>query len=171
MNGKEIIQLKYFKLVSITVGVLIVALSGFAAGIAVGIHKAKFSYAWGENYERNFVGNRGGVMGDNRGEKIGNGQGSMMERSGFDGRDFRNAHGVAGKVLSVSDTSLIISDRSNKENTVTVTEKTILKRNGEDVKLSDIAKDDTVVVIGAPGENGVVNADFIRVFKQGNTNQ
>lgn len=167
MNGKELVQSKYFKVAAITVGVFIVALSSFATGIAIGIHKAKFSYAWGENYERNFVGGRGNMMGGERG--------GMMDRFGlngkFDGRNFRNAHGIAGKVLSVSDNSLIINSRDNKENTIAVSDKTIIKRNGETIKLSDIVKDDKVVVVGNPGDNGVINADFIRVFKQGNTNQ
>lgn len=167
MNGKEMVQSKYFKVTAVTVGVFIVAFASFAAGIAVGIHKAKFSYAWGENYERNFVGGRGNMMGGY--------QGGMMDRFGFggrfDGRDFRNAHGIAGVVLSVSDNSLIISDRDNRESTVGVNEKTIMNRNGESVKLGDIVKGDRVVVVGNPGDNGTVNADFIRVFKQGNTNQ
>lgn len=167
MNGKEIVQSKYFKVSAITVGVFIVAFASFAAGIAVGIHKAKFSYAWGENYERNFVGGRGNVMGGY--------PGGMMDRFGlggkFDGRNFRNGHGIAGKVLSVSDTSLIISNNDNKENTVAVSDKTIINRNGESIKLSDIAKGDNVVVVGNPGDNGTVNADLIRVFGQGNTNE
>jgi len=167
MNGKEMVQSKYFKVSAITVGVFIVAFASFTAGIAVGIHKAKFSYAWGENYERNFVGGRGNMMGGERG--------GMMNRlgfgGGFGGRDFRNAHGIAGKVLSVSDTSLIINNKDNKENTVVVNDKTIINRNGETIKLSDVVKDDNVVAVGNPGDNGVINADFIRVFKQGNTNQ
>lgn len=167
MNGKEIVQSKYFRVIAITVGVGIVALSSFVSGIAVGIHKAKFSYAWGENYERNFVGGPRGMM---SGAPVG-----MMGRFGFggafDGRDFRNAHGIAGKILSVSDNSLIINGRDNKENTIAVSDKTIINRNGGSIKLSDIAKDDNVVVVGNPGDNGVINADFIRVFKQGNTNQ
>lgn len=161
MNGKEIVQSKYFKVTAIIVGVLIVVLASFVSGVAVGIHKAKFSYAWGENYERNFVGSRAGMMG----EKSRTG---MMERFGlgakFDGRDFRNAHGIAGKVISVSDTGLLINDKDNKENTVAVTDKTIIKKSGETVKLSDIIKDDSVVVVGSPSESGVINADLIRIF-------
>lgn len=167
MNTKELTQSKYFKVVVASVGVLFVALASFAGGIAVGLHKAKFSYAWGENYERNFVGGARTMMSA--------GRGGMMDRFGFggafDGRDFRNAHGISGKVISVSDNSIIISDRSNKENTVAVTDKTLIKRNGVDVKLGDIVKDDTIVVIGSPSDNGVINADFIRVFGQGNVNQ
>src|SRR5512133_1553017 len=141
MNGKEIIQSKQFRVFSAVIGISIVALVSFAGGVAVGLHKAKFSYAWGENYERNFIGNRGNMMGDVRNVRREGEQGwGMMNRFGFDGRDFRNAHGIAGTVLSVSDTNIIINDRDNKESTVAVTEKTLFKRNGEDIKMSDIVK-------------------------------
>ncbi|MFZ2187202.1 MAG: hypothetical protein WAV46_01055 [Candidatus Moraniibacteriota bacterium] len=167
MNAKEMVQSKYFKSVAIVVGMLIIALASFVSGVAVGIHKAKFSYAFGENYERNFVGGPRGMMAGARG--------GMLERFGFDGRfdgrDFRNAHGIAGRVISVSDNSLIINDKNNKENTVAVTEKTILKRSGENVKLSDIVKGDNVVVIGSPSESGVISADLIRIFSQEANNQ
>ncbi|MDD2766941.1 MAG: hypothetical protein PHH40_04270 [Candidatus Moranbacteria bacterium] len=173
MNVKEIMPSKYFKGIIIIVGVLIVALLSFSAGIAVGIHKAKFSYAWGQNYEQNFVGGRGNMIRDERGrERMIPQGGSMMNRFGIaeklSGRDFRNAHGIAGIVLSVSDTSIIVIDRDNKENTITITEGTLIKRNNESITLGDIAKDDNVVVVGKPDDNGVVKADFIRVFKQGN---
>lgn len=178
MNAKEIMQSKYFQVIMVTTGVCIVALSSFVLGVTVGIHKAKFSSAWGENYERNFIGERGNMMDNDERDERRNGivpGNGMMNRFGFDkktdGRNFRNAHGIAGKVLSVSDTSIIITDKDNKENVIAVTEKTLFKQNGEDVQLSDIVKDDSIVVIGKPSDNGVVNADFIRVFKQATVNK
>lgn len=168
MNIKDLAQSKYFRAIAVTAGVLVVALLSFASGVAVGIHKAKFSYAWGQNYERNFVGGPRGMMsGDqNRGMM---GRFGLDERS--DGRNFRNAHGIAGKVLSVSgDFNLIITDKENNENTVSVTDSTILKRNGVDIKYVDIVKGDNAVVIGKPGDNGVITADFIRFFGTDTTN-
>lgn len=163
MNLKELTQSKYFKVIVVSVGVFAVALVSFASGVAVGIHKARFSYAWGENYERNFVGGARTMMSSNRG--------GMMGRFGFDSRDFRNAHGIAGNVLSVSDSSLIIKDRNNQENAVAVTEKTLIKSGRATVAIGDLKAGDRVVVVGKPGDNGVVNADLIRVFGQGDTNQ
>lgn len=167
MHVKELTQSKYFRVIVALVGILVVALVSFASGVAVGFHKARFSYAFGENYERNFVGGGRTMMGS--------GRGGMLDRDDIagrvTGRDLRNAHGISGKVLSVSDASMVISDKENEENTVAVTDKTIIKKNGIEVKLGDVVKDDAVVVIGNPSESGVVNADFIRVFGQAAANQ
>ncbi|MDP3956922.1 MAG: hypothetical protein Q8Q10_00275 [bacterium] len=157
MNTQELIQSKYFKIIAASVGVLVVALVSFASGVAVGFHKAKFSYAWGENYERNFVGGARGMTANGRG---------MTGRFGLDERDFRNAHGVAGSILSLSDGSLVIKDKDNKENSVAITEKTLIKSGRATVTLGDLKVEDKIVVIGRPGENGVVNADLIRVFEK-----
>lgn len=167
MNAKEIVESKQFKIFSAVIGIAIIALVSFAGGVAVGLHKAKFSYSWGENYERNFVGGRGGMMENDRWK--------MMDRLGvkekWGGRDFRNAHGVAGTVISLSDNNLIINTRENTENTVSVNERTIIKRNGQDILLGSIIQNDEVVVVGRPSEDGTINADFIRIFEQRNTNQ
>ena len=56
MSTQEIIKSKKFKIAALVVGVLIVALVSFGGGVAVGFMKARFSYNFGENYERNFVG-------------------------------------------------------------------------------------------------------------------
>jgi hypothetical protein len=168
MNVREMTQSKYFKVVVVAVGVSLVALVSFAGGVAVGLHKARFSYAWGENYERNFTGGRGGMMSP--------GRGGMMERFGFDGRsdgrDFRNAHGVSGVILSIADDfTLVIVDRNNKENTVVATDTTLLKKGRDNIHFTDLKSGDQVVVVGKPGDSGVVNADMIRTFGQATANQ
>jgi hypothetical protein len=141
-------------------GIIILMLGSFAAGVGVGIRKAKFSSDWGKNYERNFMGAGSGMGKDRPGS--GGIMGQMMR--GFEGRDFRNAHGVAGTIISIADKNIIVKDKDNKENTVAVTDKTIIKNGRNDVQLSDLKQDDQIVVMGNPGDNGVVNADLIRVF-------
>ena len=94
--------------------------------------------------------------------------GMMKEKfNDLEGRGFRNAHGIAGTIISIMDNNIVIKDKDNKENTVAITDKTIIKLGVDDVKISDLKNDQQVVVMGNPGENGVVNADLIRVF---NTN-
>lgn len=161
MDIREPQQSKAFKTAAIVIGVLIIALISFSAGVRVGFYKAKFSYAWGENYERNFIGGPRGFDGYGRGMMGGGRTGffRMME-----GRDFRNAHGVTGTILSVSDNALVVKDQDDKENTVSVTDKTLIKRGRDTVKLSDLKAGDRIVIVGKPGDNGVVNADLIRVF-------
>jgi len=162
---QEIIKSKKFKIIVAIMGVILVALVSFATGITVGLHKAKFSNHFGENYEKNFMGPRpemGRPMGPMGaiGEKI----------NDFEGRGFRNAHGLAGTVISVTDNSLVIKDRDNKENAVAITDKTMLKSGRDDIKISDLKQNDNIVVMGQPSENGTINADLIRVFNNNENN-
>ena len=156
MDTKEVLQSKKVRIGISVLGCLLIALVSFAGGMAVGIHKARYSYQWGQNYERNFMGSRNSGM--------------MPMMRDFDGRGFRNPHGLSGTVVSVSGDTLIVKDRDNKENTVSVTDRTLIKYRGEDLKLTDLASGDTVAIIGKPGDNGVVNADIIRIFERGSQN-
>jgi hypothetical protein len=151
---------------SIASGIIILMLGSFATGIAVGTRKAKFSSDWGKNYERNFMVPRPGEMGP--GGERGGMMGMMRD---FEGRDFRNAHGLAGAIISIADNNIIVKDKDNKENTVTVTDKTIIKNGRDDIKIGDLKQDDQIVVMGNPGDDGVINANLIRVFPIQTDNQ
>jgi hypothetical protein len=151
---KELIKSKKFKIAAGIVGSFILALVIFGAGVAVGIHKARFSYRFGENYERNFMGPRDrGPMG-----------GPMGFFRDMEGRDFRNGHGISGSIISIADNTIVIKDQENKEISIAVTDKTVIKDNRSDIKIADLKQDEKIVVLGKPGDNGVINADLIRVF-------
>lgn len=158
---KTFVKTKTFKTILWIVGGLLIILISFAAGIRVGLHKARYSYQWGANYERNFIGGPRGMM--NGGQRGFNGGPEGM-MNGFQGKDFRNGHGVAGIIASISDNNIIIKDNSGKENTVAVSDKTIIKNGNQDIKITDLKNDENIVVMGNPGDKGVVNADLIRVF-------
>jgi len=169
MNTPELAKSKNLKIALSIVGILLVMFISFAGGVAVGLRKAKFSYQWGHNYERNFMGFGHGNVGmreafDRDQMMGGRFTGAMMDfpRS-VEGRDFRNAYGVSGTVISIADNKLIVKDREGKENTVAVTDKTIIKDHAVDVKLTDIKNDDQIVVMGKPDEQGLITADLIRV--------
>jgi hypothetical protein len=139
----------------------------FALGIRVGLHKAKYSFEWGANYEKNFMGHHGGPMGP-----------GMMPPMGPDGpmgffddrgRDFRNGHGLAGNIVSITDNKIVVKDRENKENTVSVNDKTMIKSGRDDIKITDLKNDEKVVVVGKPDSNGTINAEIIRVFDSSNS--
>lgn len=149
---------KNLRTAAMIVGGLLIVLIIFSAGVGVGLKKARFSYRWGENYERNFMGPRP-PFGDP------GFVGGMMR--GFGGRDFRNPHGLSGTIISVSNNNLIIKDNDGKENTVGVTDKTIInKAPFDNLKLSDLQINDRVVVMGRPEDSGVVDAILIRVFEK-----
>lgn len=148
---------------AIALGIIVLMLGSFAGGVKVGIHKAKFSYRWGENYEQNFMGGRPG--GDGPGGERGGMTGMMKD---FEGRGFRNAHGLAGTIISVAENKIIVKDKDGKENTVAVTDKTLIKSRQDDLRIENLKADNQIVVMGSPDENGVVNAVLIRVFAQNN---
>ncbi len=149
---------------AIVVGLIILVSVSFAVGVAVGFKKARFSYEWGKHYERNFIG-----MQDKR-AKMDRPEPSDLPMNGlmrkFDGRDFRNAHGLVGTIISIADNKLIVKDQDNKENTVEIKNETIIKSGRNDIKIGDLKINDKIVVMGRPGENGLLSADLIRLFNQ-----
>jgi len=163
---EKILKSKKFIIAASIVGVFIIAVSSFAMGVCVGLRKARFSYGFGENYERNFMGPRSKINGP------AGPMGMIREKlKDFEGKGFRNGHGVAGTIISISDNSIVIRDKDGKENTIAVSDKTIINLGRDTVKIGDLKNDEEIVVIGKPGDNGVINADLIRVFdKNVNTN-
>jgi hypothetical protein len=171
MSTQELVKSKKIKVAVAVVGFFLIVFISFAGGMAVGLHKAKFSYQWGQNYERNFMGSE---KGNGRGKESVGCAGKMMGGCAgggmqnfprnAEGQNFRNAHGLAGTILSISDNNLIIKDRDNKEATITTTEKTLIKRGVDDLKITDLKANDQLVIMGTPNDQGVVTADLIRVF-------
>ena len=161
---KSKLKTKNFRLLAGIVGALLVILISFAAGVGVGLRKARYSYQWGQNYERNFESPRPGMMGNG-------GPGGMMGFfRGVTGGDFRNAHGLSGTIISITGNNLVVKDKGNKENTVAVTNNTIIKDGPNNIKLSDLQQNEQVVIVGNPDNSGVINADLIRVFVQPQNN-
>jgi hypothetical protein len=155
----DLVKSQKFKYAAIAVGSAILAIIIFSAGIFVGLKKARFSYSWGENYERNFARPFGGPE-----MMHGPLPGPMEMMRDFEGRDFRNGHGVAGEIISITGNNIVLKDLRNNENTIAVSDKTIIKQGRDNISLNDLKNNQKIVVLGQPGENGVINADLIRVF-------
>ncbi len=168
---QELVESKKIKIAVAVVGFFLIVFISFAGGVVVGLHKAKFSYQWGQNYEKNFMGSvrgggrekeAGGCVEKMLGGCMGGGIKDMPRK--IEGKNFRNAHGLAGTIISISDNNLIVKDRDNKESTITTTDKTLIKRGMDDFKIVDIKANDQIVVMGTPNDQGVVMAELIRVF-------
>jgi len=159
MSTQEMLKSKGFKIAALIIGAVILVLVSFAGGVAVGFHKARFSYKFGENYERNFV---GGPFQGGPGMMEGWGPRGMMRD--FEGRGFRNGHGLSGTIISVANSQIVLKDQNNQENTITVTDKTLIKQGRGTISVNDLKNGERIVVIGSPGDNGTINADLIRVF-------
>lgn len=151
MNTKNIFESKNFRKILYGVGIAIVVLAVFQAGMFVGYRKASFSYRWGDSYHRAF-GERGERM-------IG---GRMM---GFFGdRDFTNSSGAIGKIVKINLPSLVIESKDGIEKAVLLNDDSIIKRFRETIKPEDIKIGDLVVVIGVPNDNAQVEAKVVRIM-------
>ena len=152
---KNFFTSKSYKWILWVVAEVLLLVIVFALGMRVGLHKAKYSYEWGANYERNFMDYRHEPM-NFLGERVG---------------DFRNAHGLTGNIVSITNNNIIIKDQDNKENTVTVDDKTMIKSGKDDIKIGDLKTDEKIVVMGKPDGSGVINAELIRVFNNNSNPQ
>jgi hypothetical protein len=147
---KKIFESKISTKILAAIGILIILMLVFSAGIFVGFHKASFGQAWGDNYERNF--------------------GTMPPRYGFDfGQDnFPNANGAIGKIIKIQLPTIIVQDnKDNTEKVVLIKDDTQIQKMMISVKASGLSVDDFVVVIGDPNNQGQIEAKFIRIMPLG----
>lgn len=135
------------------IGIIIILIIVFSAGVSVGFHKASFGRAWGDNYERNF-----GMMEN---------MGMVQNGPGFLGDNFPNAHGAVGKIIKIELPTIIVQDKDNTEKVILIKDDTKIQKAKEDLKDTDLKIDDFVVIIGSPDDKGQIEAKFIRVMPAG----
>lgn len=131
-----------------SLGVIMVILLVFSAGVSVGFHKASFGRNWGENYERNF------------------GMFPGKTPLGGMGRDdnMPNPHGVIGKIIKIELPRIIVQDKDGTEKVVTLKEDTQIQRMKEKMEARELKIDNFVVIIGSPNEEGQIEAKLIRII-------
>jgi hypothetical protein len=144
-NLKEFTQSKMFQKVLIGVGIAIIALLIFQAGIFVGYRKASFSYRFGDNYYR--------VFGEH-GQKLF--KGSI--RGGF-----IEANGAVGKIVSINLPTFVVVGTDNVEKVILIRENTRVRYLDGTATSSDLKVDDSIVVFGRPNENSQIEARLIRI--------
>lgn len=152
MNN-EFFKSKIFTGSLITIGMIVVLLLVFRAGMIFGYHRAVFSIGWGQNYEKNFVGPN-----------------KMIGMMGPRGKALIVAHGSNGQIIKIdtaSGTSTItVKDQDGTEKSVLVTDNTLIRKFTQNIKRIDLREDDHVSVIGSPNPNGQIEAKLIRIFPQ-----
>ncbi|NTU99234.1 hypothetical protein HGA64_04505 [Candidatus Falkowbacteria bacterium] len=159
MNKQEFFQSKQFKSGVIALAIIFLCLASFKAGMIIGYRKAGFSFRWSDNYHRNFVGPFDG----NPGRQLPvRGMGGMMRP--FDDRMFMQSGGVAGFILTINNQKLTVENPFGEEQSVLVSDKTVVKKFRENIKASDLKPDDFVTVVGEPNKNGEIEARLIRVM-------
>lgn len=146
MDIQTFFKSKQFKLILSALGGLIILLLVFQLGMFVGFRKANFAFRWGDNYHRAFGGPQGGFL------------------RNFEGRDFTSGHGVAGSIIKIDGSSIIVKGTDNIEKIIVVDSTTVISKGRQVIQLSDLKIDDRVVVIGSPKDDGSVAAKMLRVF-------
>lgn len=148
---KKIVASKKMFTILLCLGIILVLSFVFSLGMIVGTHKASFRNNWDNHYDRNF--------GDSR----------MKHQPDDMFGHFPNAHGTAGKVISLTNPTLIVLDRDGTEKVVLTTESTRIQAMRDTKTFDDIHVDDFIVVIGIPNEHGQIEAKLIRILPKPET--
>lgn len=146
MDSKDIAAFaKSHRFISVltVIGFLIIAIVVFEAGVAVGFRKASFASHWQDNYARNF--------GDPR---------QMVVLPG----GTPNPNGAFGSVESVSLPTFVVDGKGEPEKMVLITDSTVIREGNVVGTSTDIVPGANVVVIGSPSDDGVVEAQLIRIL-------
>lgn len=138
---------KMVQKIIVIIGIVIVVLSILKVGIGIGESRARFAGQFGDNFERNFIGPRDGMMG----------------KAGF-GRMMPGVHGAAGEIISINLPQLVISGPDNLEKTVLLSTSTTIRHFQQNVASTDLKVGDFVVIIGNPDNSGRVEAKLIRIM-------
>jgi hypothetical protein len=122
---------------------LIMIIATFEAGRSFGLHEARRVGEWGENYARNF------------GRPTGPGFGARAPLPG--------GHGAEGTITDVTLPTFRIVDENHPEETVRVSDGTLIRGSKGNVASTTLATGQNVIILGTPDSQGVINAKFIRI--------
>lgn len=151
---KEKFKSHKYKNIIIAIGVLILVLVIFQAGMFVGFRKASFSYGWGDNYRQTFDGPLGEF-------------GVEMMRGLPPGTGLSGAYGVVGKIISISLPTLVVIGPDNVEKVVLIKDDSLIREFRNVINATDLQVNDQIVVIGAPNSASQIEAKLIRVMPVG----
>lgn len=124
---------------------IIVATFFFGLGTKFGFDRAMFLCLMNKNYERNFIGDRGG---------------SWREISGDNAVGM---HGVVGSIISVGSTSLSVLDRDDLEKSIQISSSTSIKSFNKKIGIFELKVNDKVIIFGSPNDKGQIQATMVRI--------
>ncbi len=146
MNLTEFITSKYVARIIVALAVVSGMLFAFGAGMTIGYNKAKFVDGWGKNYERNVI----------MPMRIRPG---ILRQPGF-----MDPHGTDGVILKINGQSLVVQGKDRNEKIITVSDNTLIRNGDQTIRFSNLNEGQSIVVIGAPTNEGQILAKFIRVL-------
>ncbi len=150
MELKNFLQSTKAKHMLAGIGIAVIALLIFQAGVFVGFKKASFSGRLGDNYYKTF--------GEQRG------MGRMMPTFGEQGLSPSNAHGTIGKIVSVSLPQIIVADKDGVEKTIIIDQKTDIRSFRDTIQPETLKVGNSVIIIGEPNDQGQITANLVRIM-------
>ncbi len=141
---QKFVEAKPFGRIFFSIGILLVVVLIFEAGVMVGFHKASYSYASGNHYYENINGPRG------------------MMPMGMRDRDFTSGHGALGKIIKITLPTITVETPEGNEKTITISDQTTIRRFRNTITSQELKVDDFIVVLGSPQSNGTIQAKLIR---------
>lgn len=145
INLKNIHESKRLQEVLVGIALVVSTLLILFVGISIGERRADFAGRFSENYERNFMGPKGGMMG-----------GINTRAPG--------GHGVVGEVININLPEIITNGPDNLEKIVSLSTSTIIRKFMNNVSPSEIKVGDYVVILGNPNDQGKIEAKLIRIM-------
>lgn len=128
-------------------GILIVILGVFMAGVSLGERKSRHFSGWCQNYGDMFNFRRGGDS-----------------RMPFPAPVLPFTHGVFGKVLSVEGSTVMVQGKDGLEQTVLVTSSTLIRDGRDPGTIENIRPGTEAAVLGDPNGQGQIDARLIRLI-------
>jgi hypothetical protein len=133
------------------IALLVLLMGAFSAGEHIGYRKASFAFQNGNNYYQTF--------GPRTADR-------MMPPP-----DFSDAHGSAGKIVSITLPTLTIQDKDGTEKVLIVSDKTAVRKFRETIAVENLAIGDYIVAIGEPDQQSHIATTLIRVLPPSPTNE
>lgn len=155
---QSLITVKWIQVTLFCLGIFIILFSVFLGGVTIGERKARHFDNWSRNYPSMFPRMYDPLESPNR----------LMPGMGLSPRraPMPFPHGIFGTVISTSTGSLVVQGKDHIEQTILVTDKTIIRAGRDTASFSLIKQNAEVGVFGEPNAQGQIEAKLIRLFSQ-----
>ena len=124
---------------AIFIGLLLI----FKVGVFVGMEKAEFTDRLNARDPQAIQGLRPGMM------------------RGITDRGMMPSSSTIGTISKINGTTLTVTEKDGTEKTVTIDEKTIIRKDRVEFQVTDLKTADQIVVFGKPDQNGNIIATLI----------
>jgi len=148
-QSQSFFQSKTFKGILYGIAIVVILLLTFEAGVYMGYQKAMFSSHWAQNYQLNFFPHP-----DDHFPPILQDHGMM------------NSHGAFGDVVSINGSTIVVKGHDEAEKTVLIQPETMIEREFDKLKTTDLVVGQHVIIFGDPNDAGQIQAKLIRILPQ-----